>query len=132
MARAKSTIQWGDESRLLAVATRLREVKIEHDDAFAVIRRFDGPDTLFYCDPPYVHSTRTGSSEYKYEMENGQHQEFLRLVNSIEGKVVISCYASELYAKALPAKRWRRVERMARTRNTKAEGNRLEVLYIKK
>jgi hypothetical protein len=51
--KGKGTIQWGDESRLLAIATRLRMVQIEHDDAFAVIRQFDGPDALFYSNSTY-------------------------------------------------------------------------------
>jgi DNA adenine methylase len=104
-------------------------VQIEHDDAFAVIKRFDGPDALFYCDPPYVHSTRSAPKGYRHEMGDDKHRELLELINSVKGKVLISCYQSEIYAKALPAKRWRRV---ARTRDVGPTGKRLEVLYIKK
>lgn len=64
---------WGQEERLLAVAGRMRSVQIEHDDALAVIRRFDGPETLFYCDPPYVASTRTSDKGYAFEMDDAAH-----------------------------------------------------------
>ena len=33
---------------------RLQRVVIDSDDAIRVIRREDGPDTFFYCDPPYL------------------------------------------------------------------------------
>ncbi len=39
---------------LRACADRLRHTYIECDDALAVIKRFDGPGTFFYVDPPYV------------------------------------------------------------------------------
>ena len=50
---------WRDAERLFEVAARWREVCIEHDDAVAVIERFAAPGTLFYCDPPYVRSSRS-------------------------------------------------------------------------
>jgi site-specific DNA-adenine methylase len=43
---------WRDAAHLWAVAERLRRVQLECDDALAVVRRFDGPDTLFYCLAP--------------------------------------------------------------------------------
>ncbi len=36
---------------------RLRGVQIMCRDATDIVRRFDGPETLFFCDPPYVPST---------------------------------------------------------------------------
>jgi DNA adenine methylase len=123
-------IQWGAEERLLAVATRWREVQIEHDNALCVIRRFDTPGALFYCDPPYVHSTRSSGSGYAFEMNDDEHLELLDLLNTIQGKAMISGYPCELYQKHLPAKRWKRLEREARTRE--AGANRTEVLYVKK
>jgi DNA adenine methylase len=123
-------IQWGVEERLLAVATRWREVQIEHDNALKVIRRFDTPNALFYCDPPYVHSTRSSGSGYAFERNDDEHLELLDLLNGIQGKALISGYPCDLYKIHLPARRWRRLERESRTRDPKA--NRTEVLYIRK
>ena len=41
------------------VHRRLSRVLIENMNAIALIEREDTPATLFYCDPPYLHETRT-------------------------------------------------------------------------
>ena len=40
------------------VALRLLRVQIENRPALDVINLYDGRETLFYCDPPYPHSSR--------------------------------------------------------------------------
>lgn len=40
-------------SRIAQTIERIGSVHIECDDALAVIDRWDSPQTLFYCDPPY-------------------------------------------------------------------------------
>jgi len=40
------------------VHQRLQRVVILNDDAVIVIRQQDGPHTLYYLDPPYLHETR--------------------------------------------------------------------------
>ncbi len=40
-------------SRLFCAAARLTAVQIEAVDFRKVLELYDGPDTLFYCDPPY-------------------------------------------------------------------------------
>lgn len=42
------------------VANRFRQVMIENTPAIHLIKKYDGPDVLFYCDPPYPSSTRSG------------------------------------------------------------------------
>ena len=49
------------------VAARLKRVVVLNDDALAVIQREDGPQTLFYCDPPYAHETRAFTDVYGFE-----------------------------------------------------------------
>jgi DNA adenine methylase len=86
---------------LPAVHARLRRVVIENMDALELIRREDTAGTLFYCDPPYLHETRTATDVYDHEMTLEQHQAFLGVVMACKGKVMISGYAHELYDKAL-------------------------------
>ena len=47
---------------LEAVAERLLRVQIENRPALEILDIYDSSETLFYCDPPYVHSTRGDSN----------------------------------------------------------------------
>ncbi len=43
-----------------------------------LIRREDGPDTLFCRDPPYLHDTRTSPNAYgNHEMNEADHRQLL-------------------------------------------------------
>ena len=75
---------------------RLKRVYIECDDARNIIRRFDGANTAFYCDPPYVTSTRK-SGGYAHEMTDADHVAFLELIKTCKGAFVVSGYPSEFY-----------------------------------
>jgi DNA adenine methylase len=87
---------------LPAVHERLRRVVVENMPALELIRREDGPATLFYCDPPYLHSTRTARKAYgSFEMTEAQHQELLDVFRQCKGKVMVSGYPSKLYDDAL-------------------------------
>jgi DNA adenine methylase len=79
------------------VHARLRRVLILNDDALAVIRKQDGPRTLVYLDPPYLHQTRSTTGEYQHEMTDGQHEELLTALQAIEGRFLLSGYRSKLY-----------------------------------
>ena len=54
---------------LASVHARLKRVVILCRDALEVIRRQDGPKTLFYLDPPHLHSTRASTGNYAHEMD---------------------------------------------------------------
>src|SRR5205085_953565 len=51
----------GSVDALPHIAERLLRVQIENRPAIEVIRLYDSAGTLFYCDPPYVHSSRGDS-----------------------------------------------------------------------
>jgi DNA adenine methylase len=93
---------------LADVAERLLRVQIENRPAIDVVRLYDSPDTLFYCDPPYLHSTRGDSKAYGFEMDVNAHAELARVLNQCQGKVAISGYQCDemdtWYA------RWRRFD----------------------
>ena len=86
---------------LAAVHTRLRRVAVLSRDALEVIRSQDGPDTLFYLDPPYLGETRACEEVYAHEMTADQHGELLDAVLACEGRVMLSGYPSELYDRRL-------------------------------
>ena len=92
------------------VHQRLRNVVILNQDACEVIKRQDGPSTLFYCDPPYVHETRSTTGEYAYEMTEAQHRELLDVLAGIEGRFMLSGYPGELYTQWESRHGWKRHE----------------------
>ncbi len=79
------------------ITERLRSVVIECMDALELIELYDHKNTLFYCDPPYVHERRTGKDGYTHEMTLDQHQALLDRLLRVEGSVVLSGYDNELY-----------------------------------
>jgi DNA adenine methylase len=95
---------------IMAWSDRLRGVFIECSDALEVICRWDGPDTLIYCDPPYPLATRTpGNNGYRHDYSDTDHAALAQILHAAKGKVVISGYSCPLY-KSLYA-HWHLVEK---------------------
>ena len=90
------------------VHQRLRSVVILNQNALDVIRKQDGEHTLFYCDPPYLHETRTATGAYAHEMTVPQHRELLDVLANIQGKFMLSGYPSDLYAQWEKKYGWKR------------------------
>lgn len=86
---------------LPAVHERLKRVLILSRDAVDVIRHEDGPNTLFYLDPPYLAATRTAPNVYRHEYAWEQHEELLDTIRGCRGKVMLSGYPSDLYEERL-------------------------------
>jgi DNA adenine methylase len=94
---AGAVSRWlGSVEGLEYIASRLLRVQIENDDALKVIKRYDSPDTLFYCDPPYPHDSRGDSNAYQYEMSNQEHIKLAKLLNEVNSKVALSGYKCDL------------------------------------
>lgn len=87
---------FGGVESLYYIADRLLSVQIENLDAFEVIRKYDSPETLFYCDPPYIHSARGDTNAYAYEMSDAEHIKLAELLHSLKGKVALSGYHCKL------------------------------------
>lgn len=95
---AGAVSRWlGSVEGLEGITTRLLRVQIEHDTSINVIHRYDSPDTLFYCDPPYPHDSRGDSKAYQYEMSDREHIDLHHVLSAVQAKVAISGYHCPLY-----------------------------------
>lgn len=94
---AGAVSRWlGSVEGLSEIAQRLLRVQIEHGPALEVIQRYDSPQTLFYCDPPYPHDSRGDKNAYAYEMTDVDHIALAEKLHRVQGKVAISGYQSDL------------------------------------
>lgn len=93
------------QDKLWYIHDRINSVQIENRDALEVIREWDSPATVFYCDPPYVLETRTNRKYYAVEPGDEWHIELVDLLLRVKGMVVLSGYHHILY-KPLIAAGW--------------------------
>lgn len=95
---AGAVSRWlGSVEGLAEIAQRLQRVQIENAPAVEVIRRYDTDDTVFYLDPPYVHSVRGDASAYGFEMTDDEHAELSGVLHAVRGRAVLSGYRTDLY-----------------------------------
>lgn len=103
----------GHVAKLERLAERLLDVVIEHRDALALIRTWDRPHALFYCDPPYVPDTRkmqSGHARYREEMTLEHHQALIDALLSIQGQAILSGYRAPVVHDRLENAGWKRME----------------------
>jgi DNA adenine methylase len=91
-----------------AFTQRLRGVVIENRPALQIINRHDDHDTLFYLDPPYLHSMRHdwGNNTYSCEMTDEDHIALSEVLQKVKGYAIISGYLSELYDDLYTRRGW--------------------------
>jgi len=118
----------GGVDALSGIAQRLIRVQIENRPAIDVIRLYDSPGTLFYCDPPYLHVTRGDAKAYGFEMDEGQHKEFADTVNQCKGMVAVSGYDHPLMDELFRPDRWFKTHGPDKTIHS-TKGTRSEVLW---
>ncbi|MBL8745012.1 MAG: DNA adenine methylase [Phycisphaerae bacterium] len=119
----------GGVEALPDIGGRLLRVQIENRPAVDVVRVYDSKQTLFYCDPPYVHDTRGDSKAYVHEMTDEQHRELADCLNAAKGMVALSNYDCDLINRLYPAKRWRKIVGPERTIHS-TKDTRSEVLWV--
>ncbi|QQO53414.1 MAG: DNA adenine methylase [Thiohalocapsa sp. PB-PSB1] len=80
-----------------------------HGCAHRFLREFDfhGRE-LLYCDPPYLHQTRSSTRRYRFDYEEQDHVALLDLLESLPCSVILSGYPSALYDELLEG--WRSTE----------------------
>ncbi|MFL6352587.1 MAG: DNA adenine methylase [Bryobacteraceae bacterium] len=102
----------GSIEDLPAIALRLLRVQIENRPAIDIVKVYDDRKTLFYCDPPYIHSTRGDSKAYGFEMNDQKHAELAKVLRNAKGNIAISGYRCTLMEQLY--KGWRCVEAPAK------------------
>jgi DNA adenine methylase len=85
---------------------RIKHIQIECRDALDILEEWDGPDTTFYCDPPYVLETRSKRRYYAVEPGDEYHKQLVGVLLGVQGNVVLSGYEHPVYNK-LVAKGWK-------------------------
>ncbi|MCE7521973.1 DNA adenine methylase [Alloalcanivorax xenomutans] len=73
------------EQDLVDAHIRLSQVVIEHGDWQRVFERYDRPETLFYCDPPYWET-----EGYGVGFPIDQYEALARHAREAQGRVVVS------------------------------------------
>lgn len=124
---------WNSIQLLPEFTRRLMHVVIENADWFKIIKEYDGPDVLFYVDPPYKTETRRGG-KYRNEVGVSDHIKLMGAIHNCKGMVLLSGYDNTLYNDYLPG--WSR--HTIETKSTAGNGNkgqtireRTEVVWIK-
>ena len=103
----------GSVEGLAEITARLQRVQIENAPALEVIRRYDTAETVFYLDPPYVHSSRSDTAAYEHEMRDDEHVALADVLSSIRGRAVLSGYRTVLYDRLFAD--WTRIDAPVRT-----------------
>lgn len=112
-----------------AIAACFRHVMVEHLPALELIAKYDGPDVLFYCDPPYPGSTRSGgkAATYGVEMDDQDHHKLLAALRQCRGRVLLSSYDTALYRTVLHD--WQCLEKDTHVQFSNSGGRRRELLW---
>jgi DNA adenine methylase len=101
------TAEWVNYADALAVIVeRIKGVIVENLPALELMQRYDD-DALFYCDPPYLSSTRQYDLNRGYvcDMTDDDHAEMLDLLRGLKASVVLSGYPNGIYEASLAG--WR-------------------------
>lgn len=108
------------------IIERLRGVTIENLSYEKLFEKYDSLHTLWYLDPPYPPMTRSRKHAYREDWDNLKHLQFLGEIKNLNGHVVVSSYANDLYDADL--KDWKRIEFESTVNGAK---KRIEILWIK-
>jgi len=98
----------GSVDGLMAVHARLRHVQVECRPWQDLLPIYDGPDVLWYFDPPYPLSARVGGVRYDHEMTDREHHEMVARLCSLRGMVMLSGYHVPALHRPLDDAGWQR------------------------
>ncbi|MCG7932955.1 MAG: DNA adenine methylase [Candidatus Thiodiazotropha lotti] len=117
-------------NQIASFVERMQSVVIENKPAIEVIDNHDRTNTLYFVDPPYMHSTRRmrAGGYYNHEMTDDDHVQLLDVLNQVSGMVVLSGYDSEIYNDMLSS--WTRHTTSARISAGRGTAIRTEVVWL--
>jgi DNA adenine methylase len=133
-SRQANNVHWTTLPESLAVSgRRLAGVILENRPAIELMTAQDSDETLFYLDPPYVHSSRSSwmnkrDLSYRHEMTDEQHRELIIAARQVSGMVVLSGYDSPIYTELLAD--WVVSERAAQTQGNAKTKYRTEKVWL--
>lgn len=113
--------------QLSEILDRIKDVHIACEDAIRCIQRWDSPQTLFYCDPPYPNTEQGHYSGYTID----DFELLCDTLDTIQGSYVLSNYPQEIE----PQSAQQRVEiesvmSSKLSRGTRENNKRTEVLWV--
>lgn len=72
--------------------SRIQSVHIENEDALKVIKRWDSPQTFFYCDPPYPNTKQGHYSGYTLD----DYKSLISSLDNCQGSFLLSNYIQDV------------------------------------
>lgn len=103
---------------LQEVHKRLQGIVLENVDVISFLLKYDGPNTLFYIDPPYMPETRC-KDLYGQEMPVEKHKELLDTCLGLSAGIILSGYSCPTYLEKLGG--WCRTDVVLKSAMTKAK-----------
>ena len=109
------------------ILDRIKDIHVSCEDAIRCIQKWDSPQTLFYCDPPYPN---TNQGHYKgYTLDD--FKLLCDTLDNIQGSYVLSNY----YQKIEPQSAQKKIEiksvmSASNSRKVRENNKRTEVLWI--
>lgn len=116
--------------QLPLIAERLQKTFIFNKSAAQLLKVFNSPNALTYCDPPYTEESRASKDDYEYELTTEGHIELANALNNFKGKAIISGYPSTLYKRLY--KEWKCVKKKVANHASqqKTKSIKVEVLWM--
>ncbi len=116
-------------NRIPNFVKRFQRVLIENFDYEDLIEKYDGPGTLFYCDPPYI-----CDGEF-YGVKDFDHERLARVLKKAKGMIVLSYYPCKELKKLygdwwINSKRVNKMAHLTRAENGEKKAEVSEILLL--
>ena len=92
---ATSGLHFTKTLTFMTLHERLKNVMIENLDFRQVFKDYSHPDTVFYCDPPYLNTLRTNYFGNAFNRKD--HEDLLECIFKSQSFVALSGHENDLY-----------------------------------